>query len=70
MSGIFQHLIGIAPSASPGVLLTGRTVNHPGLTETAATDTAALDLQHHTVLGHLDKRNQRAFPDTQRSSYP
>ena len=36
-------------------------VHIPGLAEPAAPDTAALYLQHHPVLCHLNKRHQRLF---------
>ena len=39
--------------------LSGRTVDHPRLTETAAADTSPLDLKHDSVLRGFDIGNDR-----------
>ena len=60
MSCILQHPAGIF-FQNLYIPLPGGPVQHAGLTETAATDTASLDLQHHPVLSHFNKRNHRGF---------
>ena len=62
--------IGIVLSEHSTVSLSGRTVDHTCLAETAAADTATLDLQYHTVLCCFDKRNNRCFPDKKPLSHP
>ena len=60
MPGIFEH----DPCRfleSLHVTLPCRTVDHTRLTETAASDTATLDLQCDTVLCRLDMWNDRCF---------
>ena len=56
MSGIFQHRTGIF-FEHVKITLSGRTIDHTRLTETASTDTATLDLQNHAVLRTFDKWN-------------
>ena len=58
MSGIFQHGMCIF-FQTVDIPLTGRTVKHSCLAETASTDTATLDLKNHPVLRGLDKRYDR-----------
>ena len=60
MSGIFQHPVRMLLQNFQA-LFTGRSVKHPCLTETAAADTAALNLQYNTVLRHFNIRNDRCF---------
>ena len=61
MSGIFQHCVGMMLSDISRSRSRKRTVEHTCLTETAAADTASLDLQYHTVLGGFDIREPRGF---------
>ena len=58
MSGIFQHGMCIF-FQTVDIPLTGRTVKHSCLAETASTDTATLDLKNHPVLRGLNKRYDR-----------
>ncbi len=60
MSGVFKHICGGLFQHFQGTL-PDRAVQHTGLTETAAADAATLNLQNYTILGDLDKRNQRLF---------
>ena len=59
MPGILKHSAGILLQGLY-IPLSGGTVQHSRLTETAPADTAPLNLQYHTVLGDLDKRNHRS----------
>ena len=61
MAGIFQHGAWHNPSASPKIAFSDRTVEHACLAETAAADTASLDLQHHAVLGGLQIRERQGL---------
>ena len=55
-----QHAVSIVLQIFQAVLSEG-PVHIPGLAESAAADTAALNLQHHPVLGHFDEWHQRFF---------
>ena len=56
MSRIFEHCARIF-FQSLHTAFSGRPVDHPRLTETAATDTAPLDLKHNPVLRGFDIGN-------------
>ena len=58
MSRIFEHRARIF-FQSLHAAFSGRPVDHPRLTETAATDTAPLDLKHNPVLRGFDIWNDR-----------
>ena len=58
MSGIPEHF-GCSLCKHLQRALPDRTVQHTGLTEAAATNAAALNFQHYTILGDLNKWNQR-----------
>ena len=60
MSGGYQHLIGMMFQIFKVSFPVG-PVNHTCLAESAAADAAPHDLKNDTVLGHLDKWNQRLF---------
>ena len=52
---------GIAAFRRSIFFLAHRTVQHSRLAETAAADTAALNLKHNAILRGFDKRNDRLF---------
>ena len=58
MTGVFQHFHGIF-FQDFHVTFSDRTVQLTSLTETAAADTASLDLQNHSVLRDLNIGNHR-----------
>ena len=60
MSGTFEHFISMLFQTLQ-TSLTGGSVKHTRLTETASSDTAALNFQNYTVLRHFYKWHQGGF---------
>ena len=60
MTCILQHIICILLQRLD-VTFSGRAVQHTSLTESAATNTAALYFQYHTILRHFNIRNDRCL---------
>ena len=60
MSGAFQHCFGVLLQALH-IALSGRTIQHACLTETASADTSSLNFQNDTVLCCFDERNDRGL---------
>ena len=60
MSGIVNHINGIFLEIINRALA-HRTIELSRLTKSAPPDTASLDLQHHTILCHLNKGHHRLF---------